>query len=409
MPYRLLPRALRLTPLFRFAPIFGLALLPGVAASANDDAVKAEFVPSGITARVGGYSPVRSEMSDDASGVKVAPEGLKKPMYGQVTFGDQSWSYILDEPEGEPAKLFVDSNGDGDFTNDPAAEWTAETRGELTMHSGGFEIQMELGKARVNAYRFDPTDPRRAQLKNTVLYYGDFGYNYKLEMDGQSFSTFTAGVPTERTRFWIDRDSNGQRSNNYEVVQIGVPFNFTGTTYELQLDGSTLLQVKAAEAIAQAPMPPDLTLGKTALSFTATNLDGQEIKFPESYRGKVVMLDFWATWCGPCIAELPNMKQAYQDWHGQGFEILGVSFDQENMEEKLREFMSENEMPWAQIYEGKGWQTTLGTMHDVSGIPFVLLVDGDTGAIIGTSRELRGPGLSDFVGKALEAKKSQKP
>lgn len=62
-------------------------------------------------------------------------------------------------------------------------------------------------------------------------------------------------------------------------------------------------------------------------------------------------------------------------------------------------------MPWAQVYEGKYWDTTLGQMYDVSGIPFVLLVDGDTGEILGTSKELRGPGLADFVAKAL-AKKS---
>ena len=119
------------------------------------------------------------------------------------------------------------------------------------------------------------------------------------------------------------------------------------------------------------------------------------------------MLDFWATWCGPCIAEVPNMKKAYADWHDAGFEILGISFDRADEEEKIKEFEEKHELSWSQIYEGKYWETTIGKMHDVSGIPFVLLVDGDSGEILATARELRGPGLSAFIGKQLAKKDGQ--
>jgi hypothetical protein len=100
------------------------------------------------------------------------------------------------------------------------------------------------------------------------------------------------------------------------------------------------------------------------------------------------------------------MKQAYKDWNDKGFEILGISLDNEGMDEKVREFLTEKELPWAQVYQGKGWDIDLATTYDVSGIPFVLLVDGDTGEIIGTSRQLRGPGLTEYIGKQLEKRSS---
>jgi thiol-disulfide isomerase/thioredoxin len=140
------------------------------------------------------------------------------------------------------------------------------------------------------------------------------------------------------------------------------------------------------------------------LNFVLKDAAGKDFNLA-SQKGKVILLDFWATWCGPCIAEIPNVKQAYADWHDKGFEILGISFDDEDMAEKVTEFTKKREMPWQQIYEGKVWDTTLGEQYDVGSIPFVLLVDGDTNEILATRRELRGPALSEFIEKAL-AKKS---
>ena len=365
--------------------------------------VTSKFIPEGVTARVGGYRPVRAEMNDDASGVKTPPGELSAPKYGSLSFGEQKFGFILDEPEeGEPA-LYVDSNADGDYTNDPKAEWVANKRGELTMYNGSAKV--ELGNDRlgaVNLYRFDPKDPNRAQLKDTMLFYGDFGFEYSFSLDGQNFSTFTAGAPASGDRLWIDRDGNGNRSYNYESVRIGEPFNFTGTTYILDLKEGDLDLATSDKELEQMPLPPDLSIGKKSLEFSATTIAGDKIDFPKSFAGKLVMLDFWATWCGPCIGEIPNMKAAYEAHHDKGFEILGISFDQEDMKDQIVEFTEKRDMPWPQIYEGKGWETTLGQMHDVSGIPFVLLVDGDSGEILATSRQLRGEGLSEFIGKLLE-------
>jgi thiol-disulfide isomerase/thioredoxin len=345
-------------------------------------------------------------MSEEAKGVSKSPEGLEAPKYGQIELDGKSWAFILDERSEGDAKLYVDTNGDGDLTNDPETEWASRKQGEMTMYSGKAKVQLgpdQIGE--IGLYRFDPNDPARAALKNTLMFFVDFGSEFQLKLDDKEFSTFVAVPLSEKASLPMDRNGDGRVSRNYETVQLGVPFNFTGKTYVLDaVDGKLALKQSDTE-LPMLSMPPDLRIGKKALEFTATTMDGKELSFPKDYKGKIVMLDFWATWCGPCIAEIPNMKTAYEAHHENGFEILGVSFDQANMEENVKTFLGDRELTWPQIYEGKFWETSLGKMHDVSGIPFVLLVDGDSGEILGTSRELRGEGLSDFIAEQLGKKK----
>jgi hippurate hydrolase len=364
------------------------------------------FVPDGMTARVGGYRPLRAVMDVSRDEAKKISDDWEAPKFGKIVYGAKSWLFALNEPEGKPATLHVDTNGDGDLTNDPSTKWEPRTRDGSTMYNGTIKVALDSNQlASLGVYRFDPNDEQRAALKNTLLYYYDFGYEYSFQLDGKDFTTFVAGLVDNNSRFAIDRNRDGDISPRLESAKMDTPFNFTGTTYVFRLENDKLRLEKAEAPVELMPLPPHLVIGKPALKFTATTMDGQTIEFPKHYAGKIVMLDFWATWCGPCIAEIPNMKEAYAKWHDQGFEILGISFDKEDMEEKIKTFLSEREMLWPQIYEGKSWDTSLGVLHDVSGIPFVLLVDGDTHEIIATERQLRGKGLTEFIGKQLEKKK----
>lgn len=379
-------------------------ILALAAASPMADGFDLKFSPSGMTAKMGGYVPVRAEMNADASSVKKAPTGLSSPMYGKLVFGDKSFAFVFDELSDGSQRLFVDSNGDGDLTNDPAPKWDARKQGASTMYFGSSTVKIEGQDAAVTMYKFDKNDPNRAALKNTLLYYGDFGYQGKATIGGKTYSIAMAGLPADKARLWVDRNANGKSDGRSESVAVGAPFNFEGKSYLIAYSAGSLSVKMSEKQVEEIPLPPDLSVGKKVLAFEAETITGEKVSFPGSYKGKVVLLDFWATWCGPCIAELPNVIKAYETHHGNGFEILSVSLDQENMKEKVMAFTKDHNMPWAQIYEGKYWDVSLVRKYGVEGIPFVLLVDGDTGEILADASKLRGPQIVNTIASALQKK-----
>jgi thiol-disulfide isomerase/thioredoxin len=138
-----------------------------------------------------------------------------------------------------------------------------------------------------------------------------------------------------------------------------------------------------------------LVEGSVFPDFDEKDLDGKPLSVG-GLKGKVVLIDFWATWCGPCRNELPNVIETYQKHKSEGFAIIGVSLDQS--EEKLKDFIAEKKMTWPQYFDGKGWGNKLAGKYGIQGIPATFLLDGQ-GKIIG--RDLRGEELEAAVTKAV--------
>jgi peroxiredoxin len=132
-----------------------------------------------------------------------------------------------------------------------------------------------------------------------------------------------------------------------------------------------------------------INAGEQAPLFAATTLDKQELKL-EDLRGKVVLLDFWATWCAPCIAQMPKVKQAYEQFGADGgFVVVGISLDQD--EAAVKQFVEKRGMPWPQIVLGPSEQNPVAKKYNVTGVPATFLIGRD-GKVLAT----------DLSGRALQ-------
>ncbi len=185
--------------------------------------------------------------------------------------------------------------------------------------------------------------------------------------------------------------------------------------FEAKIQSSPKIAALVAEQDAQrAAAAAERAKKLTALAemkFTA--VDGREVEIAK-LKGKVVLIDFWATWCGPCIAELPNVKKVYAAYHDRGFEVIGITLENAGLsgkeapeaaakklaaaKEKLVDFTAKNAMPWPQYFDGLHWKNPYRGQFGIEGIPAMFLLD-KTGTLVST--EARGEKLESEVKRLL--------
>lgn len=166
---------------------------------------------------------------------------------------------------------------------------------------------------------------------------------------------------------------------------------------KFDLLGENVQNLPAVEEMRQAAdIERSIIVGGTAPDFTLQTPSGESVSLYD-IKAKVKILDFWASWCGPCRAENPNVKNIYEKYHNKGLEIVGVSLDVSK--EKWVDAIEKDDLPWIHLSDLKGWESLAAKQYGVSGIPFVLLLD-ENNKILDSG--LRGKRLEDRIAELLD-------
>ncbi|MBL8828262.1 MAG: redoxin domain-containing protein [Planctomycetaceae bacterium] len=396
--------------------LLGLSLLLTDNARAEDGTeIKLQWQPR--SSAVSWYTPIRlTVVAEKPEHVKKIPDGLANPRYTTISLGPkeatQKFTLLIDEPADKPQRLWADSNGNGDLSDDTELKWDRLIDGR-TEYRGNAQFSVNYGPAKreleFSLYRFNPK--QREDAKTSMYCARSWSCVGELELSGKKYrvvldDALATGDFRNATGVFlcVDVNADGAFDSSRERFDARKPFNVGGTTYELAdmaASGESFKLVKSKQTVPEAKPAAVIVLGKPVPAFEAKTLDGKPLKFPDDFKGKTVMLDFWATWCGPCRAELPNLKKVYAEFRAKGFEVVSISLDNVDMREQVHEFAKTNEMSWLHIYEGKGWQASLADLYSVRAIPACFIVNGTTGQLMAQGREARGEALQSSVERAL--------
>ncbi len=332
-----------------------------------------------------------------------------QPLYGALRLGDGEDTLVTvvvdEDPDGKESRLYVDRNNDEDLTNDGDGAW--EKSNADAWHAGasvqvpyrqpgGGEVEREY---HVRFWRF------KTRLRDAVFFTRETHVAGTLVLGGRSFPFALLDDngdgrfdDLEKGALLIDRNGDGvlpRDSSSAEHYATHEPFELGGRGWRLVSVTADGLEARFEPAADVVPKPY-LEEGHPAPAFEAIDLAGRPVSLAD-YRDRVLLLDFWATWCGPCMEEMPNVERIWATYREQGFDILGISLDTQR--DALESYLEANPgVGWRQVFDGRSWKGALVSQFRVSGIPDTFLIGRD-GAIL--ARGLRGRALELRVAALL--------
>ena len=262
-----------------------------------------------------------------------------------------------------------------------------------------------LSKAKISGSKVNEDNERLNQsLKPILKQMSDISTEYyAMPKEKQQDTAVTAGLSK---RFTVLNDKKRQalvdfiKANPGSVISVDALKSYGGSIPDYAEVGP-LFEGLSAETknsgigkayAADLEKMKATAIGAIAPEFTQNDPDGKPVKLSD-FKGKYVLVDFWASWCGPCRAENPNVVAAYQKYHDKGFNILGVSLDNEKGKENWSNAIKKDGLNWTQVSDLKYWNNEVAQQYGIRSIPQNLLLDPN-GKIVG--KNLRG--------KALETK-----
>jgi thiol-disulfide isomerase/thioredoxin len=177
--------------------------------------------------------------------------------------------------------------------------------------------------------------------------------------------------------FFAAADVLSDKDSIFKMILLQAKSGEELTVTEKKTLAERVLKHSAASALIKAEAEKILAdertyaLGKP-LDINFTAVDGRKVDLKQM-KGKVVLVEFWATWCGPCVAEVPALKKTYEAYHAKGFEIIGISLDDKKKD--LLDFTKKHEMPWPQYFDGQHWNNEISFRFGINSVPTLWLVD----------------------------------
>lgn len=374
---------LSLFPFIAATPFLSAIILcgPSLACAADPPTFTAELKP----VEGGAMRRLRAPLMRPYKMTKEMPAGLTKGiddpsvMYGLIPTANKGkgmFVAVTESADAQSGNLYLDTNEDGDLSNDPMPtelenKWMR--RGPVA-----FEAERELsgtaGSVLLRFYRYAPDFAKnQTSLQdqgNPLFVHRDDAREGKVELDGFKTTVLLKelaargrydNLETEHgepaVALFIDRNGNGEYDRPFEQYDLSQPFTIAGSTYELDSvssDGSRLVLRKAKDSVPEVPIPLQ-SIGQLVPKFKAVLLQGGEFNFPADVKRKIVLLDFWATWCGPCMSRKPELLRVYERMKDKDVEFIGICLDGSEDRELVLKTCDELKMSWPQLYDGQVW------------------------------------------------------
>ncbi|MBD3275806.1 MAG: redoxin domain-containing protein [Candidatus Marinimicrobia bacterium] len=319
------------------------------------------------------------------------------PIYSDLPIDGVLTFCLLEDSEGNEFLVF-DSNNDEDLTDEEIHPVEGKDSNTTLTHYPDFSIAVN-----VDIEMFDGADITTVKLPLYMSRIKDSKVPYRFTMqirkmpigeiaiEGQNYKIGI--IPAGEMEFdlfddlWVDSNSNGFYDENDLSASMHKPFTLGTRVYQV----SDIDRTGRNLVIRQTELAP-LAEGIVAPDFTSLTVDSNEFTLSK-LRGKVVLLDFWGTWCGPCRAEIPHLKSAYEQFGGDRFEIVSISVEDELPE--LKKFISEKTMPWTHIAINR--DDPLTELYQVAKYPTTFLIAPDGTLLIQDSPSLRGKYLQETI------------
>ena len=358
-----------------------------------------------------GYFPVKLELTTiRPAGITKEPVYRAIPKYAYIHLGNgpnSTYFVSVDEPNDADWKIYVDVNHNGDLTDDGDGAWIKKSVGtgrtqygvnpySLKASWGTIKRETTTAEYPISLYRFSNTENifmyRSAARSGKVTIGGKTHLAMLVENDADALYSKpltdegkpVIGSPVSRP-VWllIDWKDDGKLTGS-SAIDIRSPFKLNDIAMEAKVnpDGSVLELRPTKRVIAEKPKAAErqslLTPGTVAPDFTAEAFGGGETKL-SNYRGKVVILDFWATWCGPCMKSMPHIEKVYQSIKGQDVVVLALCVldDKKAYEEWVPANRSKFTFNFAFDPAGRADKNIASTLYKVSGIPTTYIIDKD--------------------------------